>query len=70
MARQHTKQLGLLEAEQVKPETQPLFSDWAYDLPDEEAYAELRRKQGQFELTEEQKRASAEYQEQRAADSS
>ena len=52
-----SKQLSLIEPESKKPETQPLFADWPYDLPDEEAYCELRRRQGQFELTEAEKEA-------------
>lgn len=49
MTRQRTKQLGLLEAEQAKPETRPLFSEWRYDLPDEEADALRRRRQAEAE---------------------
>ncbi len=50
-------------------ETQALFEDGPYDLPDEVAYAERRRKEGLFDLTEAEERAWKEHQEQMAVGS-
>lgn len=59
------RQLKLLETEKLSVadgSTQPLFENWAYNLPDEVAYNARRKKEGLFKLTDAEKEAWEQYQ--------
>lgn len=47
-------QRSLFETHPDEPETQPLFEDWRYDLPDEPANWRRAVKEGILELSEQE----------------
>lgn len=51
MAKRRSKQPRLLHLPAAEGQTQQLFYDWQYDLPDEEQYNAKRAQDGLFKLT-------------------
>jgi hypothetical protein len=51
VAKARSKQPRLLHLPAAEGQTQRLFHDWQYDLPDEEQYNAKRAQDGLFKLT-------------------